>query len=257
MIRIALRVVLVAVTLVACATRLVAAPTTPPEDAVNGATHSTRHVAPAPAPSHANLPDETPCPTVRPMRAAPAPAPHAPASPSVNAAAPSQGSTSHAPASESRGERREAARPVPNAGGHLQRPSGARAKSTVRSSPATPGMGLLLRIGTSAGRELSWLQDDFVPSSSAPRSGRAPPRASPNRHFARDPLACAAALTPLPGSARDPLPGRPTHPKSPPASSRSASMSPAEGCPVSVALTVTAPERPARSPAFRSKGAAA
>ena len=51
-----------------------------------------------------------------------------------------------------------------------------RSKVNVRNLPATPGMGTLLRVGSTAGREISWI-DLGVPS--APwltRGGRAPPR---------------------------------------------------------------------------------
>ena len=62
------------------------------------------------------------------------------------------------------------------------RPSSPRVKVSMRNLPATPGMGTLLRVGVSAGREISWL-DFTIPS--APRSshsGRAPPGASAIAH---------------------------------------------------------------------------
>jgi hypothetical protein len=76
-----------------------------------------------------------------------------------------------APASTPPARKRESATSVSRA----PRPAAQRAKVSMRNLPATPGMGTLLRVGVSAGREISFL-DFTLPS--APRtahSGRAPP----------------------------------------------------------------------------------
>lgn len=62
------------------------------------------------------------------------------------------------------------------------RPNSPRVKVSMRNLPATPGMGTLLRVGVSAGREISWL-DFKVPSApSTSHSGRAPPGSSAIAH---------------------------------------------------------------------------
>jgi hypothetical protein len=76
-----------------------------------------------------------------------------------------------------------------------------RGKGSVRNTPATPGMGLLLRFGTNAGQEISFLADPILPRCSDFISGRAPPRAGPS------PNPAPAALPsdhPLATSSRDP-----------------------------------------------------
>jgi hypothetical protein len=58
------------------------------------------------------------------------------------------------------------------------RPAPQRVRVSIRNLPATPGMGTLLRVGVTAGREISWLEFNvpFAPTSS--HSGRAPPPGS-------------------------------------------------------------------------------
>ena len=91
-------------------------------------------------------------------------------------------------------DKREHGRTPPGTSLNQHRPTSSRSRDLLRKTPATPGMGLLLRMGTGAGRELSLLPDGITCSPSALRSGRAPPRASPHPIFARDRIACAADL---------------------------------------------------------------
>lgn len=74
--------------------------------------------------------------------------------------------------------RRDRGRTTAN-GSRLQRPSHHRGKNAAHGAPATPGMGLLLRMSTSAGREISFVDDIVIAPPGRSRSGRAPPRASP------------------------------------------------------------------------------
>ena len=79
-----------------------------------------------------------------------------------------------------RNDKRERGRATPpSASLHVHRPITNRSKSAIRSTPATPGMGLLLRFGTSAGREISLNTDHLSHAPLALRPGRAPPRGSP------------------------------------------------------------------------------
>jgi len=77
--------------------------------------------------------------------------------------------------SEHRNDKHERGRATPNTTSHVHRPLTQRSKGASRNAPATPGMGLLLRIGTTAEREISLLYDNFTHAPIAPRSGRAPP----------------------------------------------------------------------------------
>lgn len=52
-----------------------------------------------------------------------------------------------------------------------------RAKVSMRNLPAAPGMGTLLRVGVTAGREISWLDFELPTAPTSRHSGRAPPRA--------------------------------------------------------------------------------
>lgn len=52
-----------------------------------------------------------------------------------------------------------------------------RAKVSMRNLPAAPGMGTLLRVGVTAGREISWLDFELQSAPTSRHSGRAPPRA--------------------------------------------------------------------------------
>jgi hypothetical protein len=99
-------------------------------------------------------------------------------------------------APDHRAEKREHGRPAPTTSLHAHRPLTQRSKGSLRNTPATPGMGLLLRMSTSAGRELSSLIDGVPCAPSTMRSGRAPPAATTPTNPARDPIACAAAHRP-------------------------------------------------------------
>lgn len=52
-----------------------------------------------------------------------------------------------------------------------------RAKVSMRNLPAAPGMGTLLRVGVTAGREISWLEFELPSAPTSRHSGRAPPLA--------------------------------------------------------------------------------
>ena len=78
-------------------------------------------------------------------------------------------------------------RTTPANGSQMHRPQAHRGKSAARGTPATPGMGMLLRIGTNAGREISYRFDVTDAPNLALRSGRAPPRAGPHSHLAPAP----------------------------------------------------------------------
>ncbi|HTR96948.1 MAG TPA: hypothetical protein VMH61_03515 [Candidatus Acidoferrales bacterium] len=80
---------------------------------------------------------------------------------------------------DSHGRKHDHGRAMPNASVQVHRPATSRSKSMIRSTPATPGMGLLLRFGTSAGREISLEINNLSHAPIAPRPGRAPPRAAP------------------------------------------------------------------------------
>jgi hypothetical protein len=119
------------------------------------------------------------------------------------------------PVDSHREDKREHGRAAPSTSLNRHRPATPRSKDSLRNMPATPGMGMLLRMGTGAGRELSLLLDGITCAPSALRSGRAPPRAGPHSTLARDPIACAADLcsatvTPPSTPAGVTLPTRPT-----------------------------------------------
>jgi hypothetical protein len=86
--------------------------------------------------------------------------------------------------SDQRAEKRERGRTAPTGVEQSHRPPALRGKATVRSMPATPGMGLLLRFGTHAGLEISLNSDDVRLPVLSMRSGRAPPRAGPHPNLA-------------------------------------------------------------------------
>lgn len=101
----------------------------------------------------------------------------------------------------------------------VQRPLSHRGKGQVHGAPATPGMGLLLRMSTGGGREISWIDDVIPHVPSGTRSGRAPPRASPlsNSAPASPPRVLALAIStraPRPSTAAD-APNLETHPDVP------------------------------------------
>lgn len=99
--------------------------------------------------------------------------------------------------SDARGEKRERGRTTPNGIAQVHRPAAQRTRGHVRNTPATPGMGLLLRFGTNAGQEISLNADDSGFSPASVRSGRAPPRAGPHSTFAPAALPrCFALATP-------------------------------------------------------------
>jgi hypothetical protein len=84
---------------------------------------------------------------------------------------------------ERRNERR--ARAAPNSSVRAHRPTTQRSKLGARDAPATPGMGTLLRLGASAGREISWNERADAHSPWISRDGRAPPRGPTISTFAQ------------------------------------------------------------------------
>jgi hypothetical protein len=64
------------------------------------------------------------------------------------------------------------------------RPATPRAKISMRNLPAAPGMGTLLRVGVSAGREISMLEYTVPSAPRTAHSGRAPPRGDAIAHLA-------------------------------------------------------------------------
>jgi hypothetical protein len=168
------------------------------------------------------------------------------------------------PASDHRADKREHGRPVPSTALHVHRPATQRSKGSLRNSPATPGMGLLLRMGTGAGRELSLFLDDVPSALSSMRSGRAPPRAAAYPTQARDPIASAAASAPRFATPQAVPPG--VAPPPPTAFALQPADHPRE-CPCARAAPPTArgteaspsftPERSTCSRAERLKGASA
>jgi hypothetical protein len=128
---------------------------------------------------------------VPPASFSPAAAPHAP-----GPAAPAR------PA-----EKREHARTsTPATVLHTHRPTAQRSKSAARNTPATPGMGTLLRFGAAAGREISVLIDCEKQTLSTRHSGRAPPAGRGNAPHASalPPFGSPTAAIPF---ARHELPG--------------------------------------------------
>ena len=79
-----------------------------------------------------------------PKASAPAPAPRG------SDVSPPQG-TARTPAPETTVRKRQSANSI----GRPQRPAPARVKVSIRNLPATPGMGTLLRVGVTAGSEIS------------------------------------------------------------------------------------------------------
>jgi len=99
------------------------------------------------------------------------------------------------PAPDHRGEKREHGKTTTGVALKTQRPTTQRSKGNVRNAPATPGMGMLLRMGASAGREISY-RIDLIPNEPLEHiSGRAPPRATALTHFAPASPPCAPPIT--------------------------------------------------------------
>ncbi len=123
--------------------------------------------APTPAPTPAHL-----SPTDDP----PLTAPRAPQASRVERATPSRSALPATPAPDRHSEKRERGRTPNSATLRVHRPVTQRSKGAVRSMPATPGMGGLLRIGAGQGRELSFRMLDANSAPSTLLAGRAPPR---------------------------------------------------------------------------------
>ncbi|MFN8589510.1 MAG: hypothetical protein U0704_17090 [Candidatus Eisenbacteria bacterium] len=62
-------------------------------------------------------------------------------------------------------------------------------RMTSRPLPATPGMGALIRMGMTVGREISFLDESAPSRSTRPRSGRAPPAVVVTRQSLASPAA--------------------------------------------------------------------
>ena len=199
--RVATALTMIALALLAGVSLVLAAGgTNPDENAHARRTHTpTTHATPS-APC-----DDAPC-TV--TRTAPRASSVTTTSTSVVSPVAPRAPQAPAPAPDRR-DKDESGRQAPATGAHLHRPVSHRAKASVRSAPATPGMGFLLRIGTGAGPELSLLLEDVPCTPLTLRAGRAPPRGPTTLNPARDPIACAAALEPHQHSARVPSPGAP------------------------------------------------
>ena len=169
------------VAVIACLAALCAAPamarraTTPPPD--ENVSHSQPHapatplVTPAVNPTDTPLSDETPVCMPAPARTASTgradlTRPAAPEMPRVPAA----------PSTDT--DRREKARTnAPTIGPRVVRAPAARARVNTHSRPlpATPGMGTLLRMGMTVGREISFLDEVPLTRPSRTHTGRAPP----------------------------------------------------------------------------------
>ncbi len=191
------RVTAILLSLLACASLSIAAHRggTALEDAGRAAPSARAIAAPGPRPAPA--PEDAAC---TPGVAKVAPAALAPPAPRGEIApAPDQRPAS--PAHRNRGR-------TTTSSSRVQRPTTHRGKGQTHGAPATPGMGLLLRMSTGGGREISWV-DDIVPHVPAgPRCGRSPPRGSPlsNSAPASPPRVLALAIStraPRPATAED------------------------------------------------------
>jgi hypothetical protein len=99
------------------------------------------------------------------------------------------------PSSDHRGEKREHGKTATGVALKTQRPSTQRSKGNIRNAPATPGMGTLLRMGASAGREISYLLDMTPIEPLEHISGRAPPPATALTPLAPASPPCASPIT--------------------------------------------------------------
>ncbi len=180
------RVTAILLSLLACASVSIAAHRggTALEDAGRAAPAARAIAAPSARPAPA--PDDAAC--------APGVSKVAPAAPAPTAArreiAPTPDPRPASPAHRDRGR-------TTSSSARVQRPMTHRGKGQVHGAPATPGMGLLLRMSTGGGREISWV-DDIVPHVPAgPRCGRSPPRGSPlsNSAPASPPRVLALAIS--------------------------------------------------------------
>jgi len=140
-----------------------------------------------------------------------------------------------------------------------------RSKGQVRNTPATPGMGLLLRFSANAGSEISMNLDAAARGPSSRHPGRAPPASYGPSTPA--PAARPRPATPLAIPSRGPRPGSlsgaMTRFRTPADDLHAASMPRRAPAPARVAACVQATpaclrtERTTRSRAARMKGAAA
>jgi hypothetical protein len=168
-------------------------------------------------------------------------------------------STPPLPASpDHRSEKRERGRAPVGTTVNSHRPATQRSKGAVRNTPATPGMGMLLRMGASAGREISMITDVRPQSDLGCQRGRAPPRGdhTSNLEPALPPFGSPLAATP----ARHPLTAG--APELPIRHRLIAAAPPSPGACACAAFVANGPdalpmERLARSCAVRLKGAAA
>jgi len=220
---------------------------------------ATAHRASGSAPRAAN-PCGSSC-LEAPAALAPAPRGGAVYAPSA-AAATGSARPPQSPVRDHRTERRDAGRQVPGPTAHLHRPVTHRSKTPERNTPATPGMGLLLRISAGDSHELSALIDDPSAAPAHLRRGRAPPCTPASFDLARDPIACAAASAPQVTTARVVSPGtRIPNPPTPAIRSNApAGREQAVACIAGAgdgAGHRLQPERPSSSRADRRKGATA
>ncbi len=165
-----------------------------------------RALAPTPAPhaSQARAHGRTGVTLEEPALPAPVPATSTERSTTVTDFAPSQAPEHSLPAggSEHHGDKHERAKAATGSAAHVHRPLTQRSKGASRNAPATPGMGLLLRIGATSEREISLLFDNYTHAPIAPRSGRAPPRSELLARLAPAASPCASPSAAIVPSAR-------------------------------------------------------
>ena len=166
------------------------------------------------------------------------------------------------PASPDRhGARREPGRQAPATAAGVHRPTMQRSRATVRTHASTPGVGLLLRIGTGEGRELSMNMDRPACDPEFQREGRGPPRA-PASADPDDPPAQRPALLPSgPTPVRESIPDAaalPLDPATPLVSARFVAPGAAPSCAPDGGIGPDLPAaRLARAHVDRTKGATA
>lgn len=161
-----------------CATpalaKRVGAPASPEENVSRTQPHTpaAELQAPRPAtPTHTGnpIPEETPVCLTPPSRLA---STGRPESARLNVPEPTRQPSAPEPSQERREKAKPALSPMPRAARH-----GAphRPRVTTRPLPAAPGMGTLIRMGMTVGREISFLEESVPTRPSRPQAGRAPP----------------------------------------------------------------------------------
>lgn len=161
-----------------CATpalaKRVGAPASPDDNVSRTQPHSpvAEVQAPRPAtPTHTGnpIPDETPVCLTPPSRLA---STGRTESVRLNVPEPTRQPSAPEPSQERREKAKPAISPMPRAArqGAPHRP-----RVTTRPLPAAPGMGTLIRMGMTVGREISFLEESVPSRPNRPNAGRAPP----------------------------------------------------------------------------------